>query len=611
MPGWVAAQSQPLIHHNFVSADASEEDQILWGSDIHSSMIIPLRVKGQIIGTWNLGSRQSGVYGPDDLDIAQSMADQLAIAIENARLFAQAQQEIAERKRVEEALRQSEEKYRTLIERMSEGLLQVDNDDVIQFVNDRFCEMVGYSRKELLGKSASELFIDGTPPLRPKDVADQNETQLRTKSGEMIWVQIGGAPVVDAAGEIVGSVRIHTDITERKQAEEIRTKLEEQLRQSQKMEAVGTLAGGIAHDFNNLLTAIMGYTGLALDTLPTDHTIYNDIQGIQKTAERAADLTRQLLAFARRQMVELRVLNLNDLILNMGKMLPRLIGEDVELVMLPSPNLGMVKIDPSQFEQVVVNLVVNARDAMPEGGKLTLETANVTLDWAYTQNHAEVIPGEYVMLAVSDTGTGIPHNIQSHIFEPFFTTKEVDRGTGLGLATCFGIIKQSDGHIWVYSEPGQGTTFKVYLPRIVEPETPSPFARTGYIDLPRGDETILLVEDEAALRDLSARMLQQQGYNVLEAANGDEALRVIQTHRDDKIDLVVTDVVMPQMGGKVLADQLKIMRPNIKLLFTSGYADSAIVHHGVLDPDINFLPKPFSLETLVRRVREILDQAET
>jgi CheY-like chemotaxis protein len=289
-------------------------------------------------------------------------------------------------------------------------------------------------------------------------------------------------------------------------------------------------------------------------------------------------------------------------------MLRRLIGEDVELVTLPTPDLGLVKIDPGQFEQVVVNLAVNARDAMPAGGKLTIETANVTLDWTYIQNHAEVIPGEYVMLAVSDNGIGIPEDVQTHIFEPFFTTKEVDRGTGLGLATCFGIIKQSDGHIWVYSEPGQGTTFKVYLPRILKSEAGSRFGHAELSDLPRGNETVLLVEDEAALRDLSLRMLHQQGYNVLEAANGDEALRVIQKHGDNNIDLVVTDVVMPQMGGKALADKLKIIRPNIKILFTSGYADNAIVHHGVLESDIDFLQKPFSLEMLVRRVREVLDK---
>ncbi len=413
--------------------------------------------------------------------------------------------------------------------------------------------------------------------------------------------------MVDTAGQVIGSVRIHTDITERKRAEETRAKLENQLRQSQKMEAVGTLAGGIAHDFNNLLTAIMGYSGLALDTLSEENPLYKDIKGIQRTAERAADLTRQLLAFARRQMVELRVLDLNELILNMGKMLRRLIGEDIELVMLPAPDLGLVKVDPGQFEQVILNLAVNARDAMPDGGKLTIETANVTLDWDYVQQHVEVIPGEYVMLAVIDTGTGMSHEIQSHIFEPFFTTKEVDRGTGLGLATCFGIVKQSNGHIWVYSEPDQGATFKVYLPRIIEAEKALPLNQS-LANLPRGTENLLLVEDEVSLRDLSGRMLKQQGYNVLEAANGDEALRVIKKHDIDQIHLVITDVVMPQLGGKALADKLKILRPDIKILFTSGYTDRAIVDHGVLEEGIDFLQKPFALETLVRRVREVLDK---
>jgi two-component system, cell cycle sensor histidine kinase and response regulator CckA len=291
-------------------------------------------------------------------------------------------------------------------------------------------------------------------------------------------------------------------------------------------------------------------------------------------------------------------------------MLRRLIGEDIELVTLPAPDLGLVKIDPGQFEQVVMNLAVNANDAMPNGGKLTIETANVTLDWDYIENHVEVIPGEYVMLAVTDTGEGIPQEVQSHIFEPFFTTKEVDRGTGLGLATCFGIVKQSNGHIWVYSEPDQGTTFKIYLPRVSNAETATLF-RHRSVELPTGTETILLVEDEASLRDLSSRMLQLQGYTVLEAGNGDEALRVINKHGENTIDLVVTDVVMPQMGGKVLADKLKILRPNLKILFTSGYTDRAIVNNGVLEEGIDFLQKPFALDVLVRVVREILDKKES
>jgi two-component system cell cycle sensor histidine kinase/response regulator CckA len=616
IPGRVVAQGQPLLRHHIATNNHLADDEPLGGGGIQSSMIIPLRVKGQVIGTWNIGSRQTGLYSPDDFDIAQSMADQLAIAIENARLFGRAKQEIAERKRAEEALRESEAKYRTLIERMSEGLLQVDNDDVIQFVNDRFCEMVGYSREELLGKAASELLLKDEDQefieehLNTYETPDQYETRLKKKSGETIWVQVGVAPAVDADGQVIGSVRIHTDITERKRAEEMRAKLEEHLRQSQKMEAVGTLAGGIAHDFNNLLTAIMGYTGLVLDELTPDDARYNDIQGIQKTAQRAADLTRQLLAFARRQIVELRILNLNELILNMGKMLRRLIGENIELVTLPGPNLGLVKVDPGQFEQVLVNLAINARDAMPNGGKLTIETANVTLDLDYVQQHAEVIPGEYVMLAVSDNGIGMTEEVKSHIFEPFFTTKEVNRGTGLGLATCFGIIKQSDGHIWVYSEPGQGTTFKVYLPRIDEAETVSLFRHVESGDLPRGSETVLLVEDEAAVRDLAARMLRQQGYKLLEAANGHEALQLVQKRPDEKIHLVVTDVVMPQMGGKVLTDQLKSLRPDIKVLFTSGYTDKAVVHHDVLEPNIAFLQKPFSPQMLVRKVREVLDQED-
>jgi two-component system cell cycle sensor histidine kinase/response regulator CckA len=307
-------------------------------------------------------------------------------------------------------------------------------------------------------------------------------------------------------------------------------------------------------------------------------------------------------------MVEPHVVNLNELILNMGKMLRRLIGEDIDLVTLPAPDLGLVKVDPGQFEQVLVNLAVNARDAMPNGGKVTIETAKVTLDWSYAQNHAEVAPGDYVLLAVSDTGTGMTSDIKDHIFEPFFTTKDVNKGTGLGLATCFGIVKQSEGHIWVYSEPEHGTTFKVYLPQIREEKTSSSSRQDENAGLPRGNETVLLVEDEQAVRELAARMLHQQGYHLLVADNGHEALRLVEERAEQNIDLVVTDVVMPQMGGKALTSRLKFIRPNIKVLYTSGYAENAIVHHGVLEPGINFLQKPFSPEKLVRKVREVLDK---
>ena len=374
------------------------------------------------------------------------------------------------------------------------------------------------------------------------------------------------------------------------------------------MEAVGQLAGGIAHDFNNLLTSIMGYTEFALDALPDDSPVYSDLLGIQKSAQRAADLTSQLLAFARKQIVQPKTFNLNNLIVDMDGMLRRLIRENIEFKTLPAPDLGLVRVDPNQIELVLVNLVVNACDAMPDGGILTIETANVTLDEEYVQRHAEVIPGEYIMVCVTDSGSGMTPDIRLRVFEPFFTTKEVGEGTGLGLATCFGIVKQSEGHIWVYSEPDQGTAFKVYLPR-VQDERPSRTRTRFAEDLPRGTETVLVVEDEAIVRSLAVRTLRLQGYTVLEASNGQVALNLIQTYAEGKIDLLITDVIMPQMGGKELVEQLKELYQDadFKVLFISGYPGRAVIRQGILALGDAYLQKPFVPDTLARKVREVLD----
>jgi CheY-like chemotaxis protein len=383
--------------------------------------------------------------------------------------------------------------------------------------------------------------------------------------------------------------------------------LQEQLRQSQKIEAVGQLAGGIAHDFNNLLTVIKGYSQLSLLDLKESDPLWENIQEIQKATQRATDLTRQLLAFSRRQILDLKVLDLNTLLQDLNKMLHRILGEDIELTTLLAKDLGRVKIDPGQIEQVVMNLAVNARDAMPMGGKLTIETANVELDEEYARAHIGVTPGRYVRLSVSDTGFGMSKEVKEKVFEPFFTTKEKGKGTGLGLSTVYGIVKQIGGNIWVYSELNQGTTFKIYLPR-VEEEATFLRHRDDTEILPQGRETVLLVEDDPSVRGFVVQVLRRQGYTVLEATNGKEALRVVQEEAGRKIHLLLTDVVMPQMGGKELADRLKILQPDIKVLFISGYTDNAIVHHGVLEPNINFLQKPFSPTALPRKVREVLDK---
>jgi nitrogen-specific signal transduction histidine kinase len=396
------------------------------------------------------------------------------------------------------------------------------------------------------------------------------------------------------------------DITERKRAEEKMVSLQEQLRQSQKMEAVGRLAGGIAHDFNNLLTVIHGHCEISLLQLQGNNPLREDIVEIKKAADRAANLTRQLLAFSRRQIMEMKVIDLNALVRELEKMVRRVMGEDIELVTVLDQSLGKIKMDPGQMEQVILNLVINARDAMPSGGKFILETTNVHLDEEYARTHMSVEPGHFVMLSVTDTGSGMSPQVKERLFEPFFTTKEKGKGTGLGLSTVYGIMKQSGGNIWVYSEPGRGTNFRIYMPR-VDLEADSLSHRDDTVSMLYGNETILLAEDEPSVRGLAARVLRNQGYKILEAVNGSEALQIANKHKE-QIHLLLTDIVMPQIGGKELYDQLKPLRPNLKVLFTSGYTENAIVHQGELPPGVAFLQKPFSPIFLTHKVREILDQ---
>lgn len=395
------------------------------------------------------------------------------------------------------------------------------------------------------------------------------------------------------------------EISERTRAEEEKRALEEQLRQSQKMEAIGRLAGGIAHDFNNLLTVIGGYSELALSQLTKGDPLGDNIQEIRKASERASELTRQLLVFSRRQILEMRTLDLNVLIQGMESMLRRVLGEDIELTLRKGSDLGCIKSDPGQIEQVVMNLAVNARDAMPSGGRLILETQNVSLDEAYTHHHIGVTPGPYVMLSVSDTGCGMTAEIRDRAFEPFFTTKEKGKGTGLGLSTVFGIVKQSNGSIWVYSEPGEGSTFKIYLPRMDEPVDVA-IKSEELKEIPRGKETVLVVEDEEEVRKLAVRILKKQGYRVLEAAFGGEALMIVEQH-PEPIHLILTDVVMPRMSGPELIDHLRRVRRDFKVLYMSGYTDESVVLHGVQAGEVSLLQKPFTVQMLGKRVREVLD----
>ncbi len=494
-----------------------------------------------------------------------------------------------------------------LLESAAQSILAVDASGNIVLANRRTEEMFGYSRDELRNAPLEILLPESTravhtrqtrdyfahPRVRPMGIG--MDLTGRRKEGTEFPVEVSLSHLQTEHGSF--AIAFISDISQRKQ-------LEDQLLHAQKMEAVGRLAGGVAHDFNNMLTVISGYNRMMLDDLPPDDPLRANAEEIQVAADRAAALTNQLLSFSRRQIMRPRVIGVNATIANIEKMLHRLIGEDVDLVLSPSSEAGNINADPTAIEQVVVNLVVNARDAMPSGGKVTIETANATLDSTYARSHLGVHPGEFVMIAVSDTGMGMDAETRSHIFEPFFTTKAKGKGTGLGLATVYGIVKQSGGDIWVYSELGKGTTFKLYFPRVAES---SDADAKGEADpaRARANETILVVEDEKAVRELTVKVLRQLGYRILAADSGEQAIEVSKAY-PSPIALLLTDVVMPGMSGKQLAEVLLPTRPGMRVLYLSGYTENTVVHHGVLEPGVDFLPKPFSREALAKKIREVL-----
>jgi len=484
-------------------------------------------------------------------------------------------------------------------------------------------ELLGITREELFGKSDHDLFpkeqadffVTKDREVLRSGVLDVPEEPIRTKHGER-WLHTRKIPLYAESGRAEHLLGVSIDITDKKRAQdllrashdELALKVEhteEQLRQAQKMEAVGRLAGGVAHDFNNLLSVIQSATALALGSLHDSAEVASDLGEIQLAAERASRLTRQLLAFGRRQLLEPRVIDLNAALLGSREMLVRMIGEDIELVYVPGPALGRVKVDVGQLEQVILNLVVNARDAMPRGGRLTIETADVELDTDYGETHPEVKPGPHVMLAVSDTGVGMDRATLARAFEPFFTTKEQGKGTGLGLSTVFGIVKQSGGSIFAYSEPGRGATFKLYFPRAEERRTNSETRLPAVGNKSRG-ETVLVAEDDDQVRAVVMRVLARAGYRVLEARSGGDALSVAERYAEG-IDLLVSDVVMPEMGGPELGSALRRRRPGLRLLYMSGYTDDAVVRHGLLEGEVAFLQKPITPDLLLRKVREALD----
>jgi PAS domain S-box-containing protein len=516
---------------------------------------------------------------------------------------------VVERERARETLRRREEHFRSLIENASDIITILGAGGQIRYESPSVERLLGYQPEELINKNILEfVHPDDLPKVIPiftegfrnPDTTRSVEFRFRHKDESWCVLEAICKALVDDSG-VAGLVVNSRDISERRQ-------LEEQLRQSQKMEAVGRLAGGVAHDFNNLLTAISGYSELMLRRLRHGDPLRHNAEEINKAGTRAASLTSQLLAFSRKQVMQPKVLDLNMIVADMDKMLRRLIGENIELVTILDPQLWSVKADPGQIQQVILNLAVNARDAMPEVGRLTVETSNVELDEENARwQHVGVRPGRYAMLAVNDTGVGMDSQTRERVFEPFFTTKEVGKGTGLGLSTVYGIIKQSGGYIWVFSEPEKGTTFKIYLPCIEEGADAAAPQASATEEMPHGMETVLLVEDEPLVRSLAARVLREQGYTVLEAANGEDALRVAHEHAAQEIHLLLTDVVMPRMSGREVAEHLVRIRPRMLVLYTSGYTENSIVHHGVMDDGVAFLQKPFKPDALARKVREVLD----
>jgi PAS domain S-box-containing protein len=464
--------------------------------------------------------------------------------------------------------------------------------------------MLGYGVEEMTGKSLLDFMDDETRlaaasdlEQRHRGIGGQHERRFQNKDGKTLWMHVSATPLFGREGQYTGAIAMLTDITERK-------RLEEQFRQAQKMEAVGRLAGGVAHDFNNLLMVINGHCDLLLKKLDARDPMHGQLTAVRKAGQRATALTQQLLAFSRKQITQPRVLDLNQVVGDVENMLRRLIGEDIALVTVLSPELGRVRTDPGHISQALMNLAVNSRDAMPKGGRLMIETANIDLDETYAREHPAVNPGPYVQLTVSDSGTGMDAETQAHLFEPFFTTKKTGEGTGLGLSTVHGIVEQAGGFIWVYSELAKGTTFKIYLPRVEEAVEVEDVAEPAAGTL-QGTETILVVEDQPELRKLARMVLEDHGYKVLAADNARDALFLSERHAGP-IHLMLTDVVMPGMNGRELADRLKPLRPEMKVVYMSGYTANAIVEHGVLEPGIEYLQKPVSPDALAAKVRGML-----
>lgn len=571
------------------------EDQKFLDAGLYSSILVPLIFNGQLIGSMGLRSRSVGAYGVRAQRILDLLANQIAPALANDRLYRLATDAERELSKLSRAVEQS-----------SSAVMITDDQGKIEYVNPKFSEITGYSLEEVIGENPRLLKSAQTAPedfqRLWKTISSGQEWHgeflNRTKNGELYWASGSISPIRSPEGKITHYVAVEEDVTRRKQ-------LEEQVLQSQKMETVGRLAGGVAHDFNNLLTAIIGYAQMAQVKLHPGEDTYNYLQETIKAAERASNLTSQLLAFSRQQHVEPQVFNLNDLVLNLDNLLHRLIPENIELVIAPAADQASISADPLQLEQVMMNLIVNARDAIAEGGRIAIETTNHDSTEGDTWQDSHRTSGKCVKLTISDSGAGMSQEVKSRLFEPFFTTKGVGEGTGLGLSTCYGIVEQIGGFIEFESELGQGTTFKIHIP--VTGEAPVALRSKGDIaDFPRGSETILLAEDEPAVRTMVGLTLREQGYEVLEAINGEEALQ-LSSNGSQMIHALVTDVVMPGINGPELAEQICVARPNLKVLFTSGYSEGINFRGKGVPANAAFLQKPYKPDALARKVREVLD----
>ena len=648
--GMVLATGRPFRTDCYAEDSRITQDyrEIVAAEGIVAAMAVPITGQGRVEGLLYVHNRSPRPFTDRDEAILLRLADHAARAIGNARLneelrtrqgqleaLLEASRELSRIQPVESLLRRITELCGRLLDSASVGIRLVEGDDLVMGEGTAEARRVMVNPRLKVGQSLSGIVAATREPLVVDDVGSDprvepvhREAAVRfgysrwlgvpLKAGERVLGVLsvrraGNRPFTGEELEIAVAFASHAAAAlenarlyrEAKEAYASLVATQAQLGQSQKMEAVGQLAGGIAHDFNNLLTVVLGRSELALARLRDNDPLRRDLGLIQTTSQRGANLVRQLLAFSRKQVLRPEVLDLGAVVAGLEGMLRRLIGEDIDLVTAAGADLGRVKADPSQIEQVIVNLVVNARDAMPGGGRITVETANVDLDEAFAATHEGLRPGASVRLAVQDTGHGMDAKTQAHIFEPFFTTKEVGKGTGLGLATVYGIVKQSEGYILVESVPGLGTTFTIYLPRVEEDAAPVPASPAPAV-LPRGTETILLVEDDPELRALALDILRGSGYTVLEARQGNEALLVLERHAGP-IHLLVTDVVMPQMGGRALAERLASLRPEMKVLYVSGYSEAAIAQHGVLDPGTAFMAKPFTADELTRKIREVLD----